>query len=368
MSGLQSISDAETARRWPAAQDDRPSGSEFDISEATIDGRKAHLIEQRLIEWAFGRLLHFSADHIQQRPRVLLAAPLSGVQPTFLYDMILGMSPDHDVYCLTWRDAAEVPIELGSFGLEDNITYLVEALRYLGGGTHVIGLCQSAFPTAAATAILAEDPARPATLTLIGGKLDTRINPTRIDRLARSLPLEWFENYVITTVPAFRQGHGRRVYPGSIEMMMLSTYLLRNCASGGEILAKIVHDDGVDPAGHSFIKSFFSTVDVPAEFFLDTIAHVFHRSDLSDGQLMWRATKVLPEVITETALLTIEGEEDDISGRGQTQVAHDLCPGIAAHRRGHFLCPHAGHLGLYYGTSWRQEVLPRIRQFIGQTG
>ncbi|PZW36915.1 poly(3-hydroxybutyrate) depolymerase [Humitalea rosea] len=329
-----------------------------------IDGKVVSLRERSVVEKSFGELLHFESDLAGHRPPILLVAPLSGMRAEILYDMILGLLPRHDVHCLAWKDAADVPLSDGAFGLEDNITYVVEMIRYLGAGAHVIGLCQSALPALAAAAILAEDPGRPATLTLLGGKLDTRINPTRLDRLTRSLPPAWFETCSISTVPASRRGHNRRVYPGSTELMMLSTYLFRHCASGGELLAKFFHDDGSDAAGHPFAKLFFSIDDVPAEFFLDTVAQLFHRAALAEGQLAWQGTIVDPERVTETALLTIEGEADDISGPGQTHVAHDLCVGIPAERRGHFLCPHTGHLGLFFGSRWRQQVLPHISRFI----
>ena len=333
-----------------------------------IDGVVVSVQELSVIERPFGRLLHFQVDLTEQRPPIFLVAPLSGMRAEILYDMILGLLPRHDVYCLAWRDAADVPLGDGPFGLEDNITYVVEMIRYLGGGAHVIGLCQSALPALAATAILAEEPARPATLTLLGGKLDTRIRPTRVDLLTRALPFAWLKYCAIDTVPAFRRGHGRRVYPGSTERMMLSTYLLRHCVSGGELLAKILHDDGSDAAGHPFSKLFFSIDDVPAEFFLDTIAQVFHDAALAEGRLSWRGAPVAPGQITATALLTVEGDEDDISGLGQTHVAHDLCAGIPAGRRGRLLCEHAGHVGLFFGSRWQREVLPYVSDFIRENG
>ncbi len=332
-----------------------------------IEGRRVSLRERGVVDKSFGQLLHFEADLTAERPPLLLVAPLSGMKAEILYDMILGLLPRHDVYCLAWKDAADVPLADGPFGLEDNISYVTEMIRYLGAGTHVIGLCQSALPALAAAAILAEDPARPATLTLLAGKLDTRINPAGVDLLSRSLPLAWFETCSITTVPASRRGHGRRVYPGSTELMMLSTYLFRHCASGGELLARFFHDDGSDSAGHPFPRLFFSIEDVPAEFFLDTVAQVFQRAALARGRLAWQGTMVDPGRITRTALLTIEGTADDISGPGQTHVAHDLCAGIPAERRGRLTCPQAGHLGLFFGTRWRQDVLPHINRFIRET-
>jgi len=346
-----------------AARDDLLPGPSVGIDRATIDGTVG-VRERSVVEKPFGRLLHFEIDPARPRPTALLVAPLSGVRTGILYDMIVGLLPCHDVYCFAWRDAGDVLAADGPFLLEDNIGYVVEMIRHLGAGTHVIGLCQSALPALAAAAILAEEPERPATLTLMGGKLDTRISPTRVDMLARCLPTEWFEDFVISTVPAGRKGRGRRVYPGSAESIMLAAYLTRHCASGGELFAKLLHDDGSDPSGHPFHRLFFSIDDVPAEFFLDTVAQVFHRSALAEGRLAWRDTVVAPDRIAGTALLTVEGQEDDISGAGQTRIAHDLCTVIPAGRRDHLLCSRTGHLGLFFGAGWRRDILPRVSRFI----
>lgn len=334
------------------------------LDHMLIEGRRVSLRERGILDKPFCQLLHFEADLAGARPPLLLVAPLSGMRAEILYDMILGLLPRHDVHCLVWKDAAEVPLAEGPFGLEDNIAHVVEAIRHLGAGTHVIGLCQSALPALAGAAILAGDPARPATLTLLAGKLDTRINPTKVDLLSRNLPLAWFQTFSITTVPPFRRGHGRRVYPASTALMMLSTYLLRHCASGGELLARFLHDDGSDAARHPFPRLFLSLDDVPAEFYLDTISQVFQRAALPRGRLAWQGGTVDPRRITRTALLTIEGTADDISGPGQTHVAHDLCAGIPAGRRGRLTCPHVGHIGLFFGSRWRQDVLPHIDRFI----
>lgn len=343
---------------------DLSPGPEIGLDHAEIDGRCIAVRELIVVEKPFGRLLRFAIDLPRSGSPILIVAPLSGMRAGILYDMTLGLLPGHDIYCLAWRDAADVPAKDGPFGLEDNITYVVETIRHLGGRTHVVGLCQSALPALAATAILATEPVQPATLTLLGGKLATNISPTRVDLLMRSLPLVWFENYVVATVPAFRRGHGRHVYPGCTESMMLSTYLLRHCANGGELFAKLLHDDGSDASGHPFSRIFFEIDDVPAEFFLDTVAQVFHRTALADGQLTWQGAKVAPERIKETALLTIEGEMDDISGLGQTRLAHDLCSGIPAERREHLLCARTGHIGLFFGSRWRQEILPHVIHFM----
>lgn len=320
--------------------------------------------EELVVDRPFGRLLHFGAEGKPEGPRVLIVSPLSGMQSGLLHDMIAGLFLGHDVYCLTWKDAADVPADKGPFGLEDNIGYVIDALNDIGGRVHLIGLCQSALPALAATALVAGDPVRPLSLTLMGGKLDTRINPTRTDTLTRRWPLEWYQKFAVTTVPDFKAGRGRRVYPASTEFMMLWAYFFRNFWSGGELFAKVLRDDGLDPIHYPLVDAFFSVGAVPAEFYVDTIDQVFHHSALAEGQLTWRGSKVALENIMDTALLTIEGEYDDISGIGQTEVAHRLCPKIPAGQRAHFMCRGAGHLGLFYGGMWRTQVLPRLASFI----
>lgn len=331
---------------------------------SSCDGAPLRIREKIVADRPFGRLLHFASKSNQPRPHVLIVSPLSGMRSGMLHDMIVGICPDHEVYCLTWKDAGDVRVDEGPFGLEDNIGYVIDALNSMEGRVHVVGLCQSALPALAATALVADDPVRPLTLTLIGGKLDTRINPTRMDTLTRRWPIEWYQKFVVSTVPDFRTGRGRRVYSAGTEVMMLWAYFLRNFWSGGELLGKILHDDGADPIHHPFINSFFSVGDVPAEFYIDTVAQVFHDSALACGRLTWRGTKVAPEKIADTALLTIEGELDDISGVGQTRIAHEFCSGIPTGRQTSFLCPGVGHIGLFYGEVWRREVLPRFAKFI----
>lgn len=370
--------------RWqgiPVSQQDKGDGitaSLLEIGSAekkTIgldglsrDGRLLRMQEELVVDRPFGQLLHYGLESSQPRPRVLLVSPLSGMRSGMLHDMIVGTILGHDVYCLTWKDAADVAVGEGPFGLEDNIGYVIDALNSIADRLHLVGLCQSALPALAATALVAGDAVRPLSLTLIGGKLDTRVNPTRMDTLTRRWPLEWYRNFVVTTVPDTRIGRGRRVYSANTELMILWAYFARNFWSGGELFGKVLRDDGADPIHHPFVNSFFSVGDVPAEFYLDTVAQVFHESALATGHLAWRGTKIAPENIFDTALFTIEGAWDDISGIGQTRVAHDLCTGISTERRANFLCPTVGHLGLFYGSVWRREVLPRFAEFVRRHG
>ncbi len=352
------------------ASESAPLRPEIDLKPVEIDGVRVPIRERTLTAKPFGNLIHFERDGCIGKPRALIVAPLAGMRSVILYDMIMAMLPDHDVHLQCWLDAADVPLKYGPFNLDDNIAYVIGALHYLGSGVHLIGLCQSALSTLATAAILASDGdrAQPATLTLMGGKLDTRIHPTRIDRLALGWPMDWFERYLMTIAPASRAGRGRHIYPAGVEWMMLSLHLFRHFTSGGDLLGKMLHDDGADPMGHPFPRLFFSLMNVPAEFFLDTMVRVFREPALPRSQLVWRGTPVAPAAINGTALLTIEGENDDISGLGQTHVAHDLCTGIPAERQAHFQCPKVGHFGLFHGEAWRNLVLPRIRSFILAAG
>ena len=345
--------------------DEGGAASGLALTSLPLGGRTLAVAERLLLATPFFRLIRFARAGARGLPPVLVVAPLSGMRPLLLYDMVRGLLPGHDVQVLVWPDAAEVPAAAGPFGLDDNIEAVAAALRHLGGGVHAVGLCQSALPLLAATALLAaEGGPAPATLTLIGGKLDTRIAPTRLDRLARLWPPAWFQRMLIADVPPGRPGHGRRVYPAGFEWLLLSSYMLRHFMSGGEIGRKMLDDDGADPAGHPFAHLFLAPFSLDETFFLDTIGRVLRRPELAEGALFCRGRRVAPEAITATALLTIEGGRDDIAAAGQTRIAHDLCPGLPAARRGHLLCPESGHFGLFHGALWRTQVLPRVAEFI----
>lgn len=332
----------------------------------TIGGH-AHAVRQRVVQATpFFTLLHFEHDGLPASPRILVVEPLSGIRAPMLFDMLTDLLASCDVYVLIWTDPASVEVTAGTFGLGDNIDAVVYALQYLGPGTHLIGLCQSAMPALAATAILcAGAPAsRPATLTLLGSKLDTRINPTRLDALTRNFTLGWFARNTITLVPPFRLGAGRAVYSAGLQSVLLLTYIARHTLTGGEIFRKIVHDDGDDTAAHPFLGLLFSPVAIPAEFFLDAVFTTFHDSTLAEGRLRWRGLKVNLGAITDVPLLTIEAGEDDIAAPGQTYIAHRLCAALPPALRAHHLEPGIGHFGLFHGAVWRQSLLPRLLGFL----
>jgi poly(3-hydroxybutyrate) depolymerase len=331
-----------------------------------IDGRRVAVSERVAARRPFCRLVHFSRDGARADPRLLAVAPLSGQGSIIMRDLLAGLLPEHDLYLIDWLDARDVPIAAGRFGLEDCVADVVEILRGFGGEIHLLGLCQSAVSALAAAAILAAagDRAEPRSLILISGGIDPRINPTRIDRLAASRSREWFERHAIQTVAAPDRGEGRRVYPGSAQRRALLAYFLRHLSTGGELLQKVLDDDGTDPRRFPFVELFFRVIDLSAEFFLDTVRLVFQEFALPRGELLWRGSPVELAAIRRAALMTVEGEFDDVSGLGQTRIAHDLCPGIAAGRRSHYLQPGVGHFGTFYGRAWRAEILPRISRFI----
>lgn len=256
----------------------------FGLEVTTIRGRPIAVRERCVLEKPFCRLLHFRRESRRTDPAVLVAAPLSGHFATLLRDMIAALMPDHDLYLMDWVDAREVPVGEGDFGMEDEIAYIMECIGRLGSGVHLVGMCQSAMPALAATALLAAngEPV-PRTLTLFGGMLDTRISPTRIDRLAASRSPSWFARYTIATVSRAYLGEGRKVYPASAQQAALVAYLMRHVASGGELFHKLLRDDGEDAIHHPFFRLYFSVMDLPTRFFWTRSVSSFTRGRCRKG-------------------------------------------------------------------------------------
>lgn len=295
-------------------------------------------------------------------PPVLLATPLSGHRPLLLRDMALGLSAETSVHLIAWADPAMVPTALGPFGLDENIAYLVEFLRRLGPHAHVIALSQSPLPTLAAASLLAEGGAGPASLTLISGFLDMRINPTRVGLLLSGLPEGWLRSLMLR-VPPGRPGQGRLIYPAAVQAQGLLMYLGRHLASMDELWFKLFAARTA-ASGPSFLDAYFTLADLPAEVVLDMLRMAFHRHALAEGRLGWRGRPIRPETIARAGLMTIEGDRDDISGLGQTRVAHALCRNIPHSLRDHHIEPGAGHFGVFHGQAWRTHILPRVLAFI----
>jgi len=318
----------------------------------------------------FYRLVHFEKDARAAGPPVLVVAPLSGHFAALLRDLVAALLAEHDVRLVDWSDARDVPLAAGPFGIEENIAAIIDCaadgIARCGGELHLFGLCQSAMPALAATALLAagHGAAAPTSLVLMNGMIDTRLRPTRIDRLAARRSPEWFRRYALAHVSQPHVGAGRTVYPATMQHAALVAYLMRHLATGGELLGKLLEDDGLDAAAHPFFALYLSVMDLPAEFFLESVRLVFQEYALPRGRLAWRGAVVDPCALSATALMTVEGEYDDVSGPGQTRVAHTLCRNVPRERRAHYVQAGAGHFGTFHGLRWRREILPRIGAFI----
>jgi len=349
-----------------AARDYRRA--DFDIASVTIEGVEVAVEERVVAALPFCSLRHFARATVRDDPKLLVVAPLSGHFSALLNEALKGLLEAHDVYISDWHDAREVPLAAGPFDLESYIAYLIGFMRLLGPGLHVVAFSQATVPALAAAGLLAEagDTATPATLTLVAGPIDARINATPAQRLAERQPRAIYEATMVAKVPRPYRGAGRRVLPGFVQLAgYISHNLERHVDAHWDFFGRLVDGDDAGADAHRrFYDRFFSVLDLSAEFFLDTLESVFQAHRLARGTMRWRERAVDLHALERTALLTIEGELDDVSPPGQTRAAHALCPGLAAARRSHHLEPGAGHLALFYGHHWRNAVLPRIARFI----
>ena len=322
-------------------------------------------------ERPFCKLVHFDRVYNEQdasRPTILLVAPLSGHYATLLRGTVEALLPDHDVYVTDWADARMVPLSMGRFDLDDYIEYIIAMLSYLGGKTHVIAVCQPTVPVLAAVALMEANkhPFVPASMTLIGGPIDTRINPTTVNELAQSKGLDWFRRHVIFDVPSSYPGAMRAVYPGFLQRgSFMAMNLERHIGSHADMLTHLVRGDEESARRHRlFYDEYMAVMDIPAEFYLQTVDTVFIRQDLPRGEMTHGSQFIAPERIRAVSLLTIEGGRDDITGLGQTAAAHRLCSGIPDARKIHYTQPDVGHYGLFSGSLFRAKIAPLIAQFI----
>jgi poly(3-hydroxybutyrate) depolymerase len=349
---------------------------EFNIHSVRKDGHDIPVVEQTVLEKPFCRLLRFKryADDsalvgkMKDEPVVLICAPLSGHHATLLRDTVRQMLEDHKVYITDWLDARMVPFEDGAFHLDDYIAYIQEFIRFIGARkVHVISVCQPTVPVLAAISLMAsrgEDT--PRTMTMMGGPIDARRSPTSVNSLATQRSYEWFENNVIYTVPSNYPGSGRRVYPGFLQHSgFVAMNPERHISSHYDFYRHLLRGDDEDAEAHRrFYDEYNAVLDMAAEYYLETIRIVFQEFRLAEGTWVVEGEPVRPQDIRDTALLTIEGELDDISGSGQTRAAHDLCTGIPPAHQQHFTAEGSGHYGIFSGRRWRTLVYPRIREFI----
>ena len=348
---------------------DKPA---FGIDSVPVAGRPAEVSEHPETSTPFATLLHFRKPSVTGQPRVLVVGPMSGHFTTLIRPAIRTLLSDHDVYVLDWHNARDVPVEDGRFGLDEYIEHVMDALRHLGPGCHVVAVCQPAVPVLAAVALLAaaDDESQPSSLTLMAGPVDTRVNPNRINTMAAAKPLSSFERRVIDTVPARYAGAGRRVYPGVVQLTaFMSMNPKRHLSAHARLYRDLVAGETARAAStRAFYDEYGAVMDVPAEFYLETVGRIFQDNDLATGTFTWRGTPVDPGAISGTDLLTVEGANDDICSPGQTEAAHHLCTGIPADRKHHHLQPGVGHYGVFSGSRWDTEVYPVVRDFIAGAG
>ncbi|MCB9988974.1 MAG: polyhydroxyalkanoate depolymerase [Rhodospirillales bacterium] len=343
----------------------------FDLPSTTIDGKKVAIVEEDVLKKPFCNLLHFKRKTKRKDPKVLVVAPMSGHYATLLRGTVEALLPHHDVYITDWLDTRQVPLREGRFNLDDYIAYLIEFLEFLGPPTHVIAVCQPAVPVFAAAAVMEAQNMQnaPRTMTLMGGPIDPRVSKTQVTELAEQRPLSWFENTVVTEVPFYYPGAYRNVYPGFIQLGgFMSMNLDRHVGSHMQFYHHLVNGDGESAESHrKFYNEYLSVMDISADFYLQTVETVFQKHALPKGEMYWRdpatgrRVNVDPKKITKTAMLTIEGELDDISAHGQTTAAHDLTKNLSANRQYHHFQMHVGHYGIFNGSRWRTQIMPRIR-------
>ena len=348
----------------------------FGITETYVKGNPCTVIEETVTQKAFCTFKHFrkEGNAAAGQPRVLIVAPLSGHHSTLLRDTVRAMLPEHDVYLTDWTDARIVPMSSGSFHLDDYIAYVIEFIQHLGPDVHVISVCQPTVPVLVAISLMAAagDPKSPRTMTMMGGPIDSRRNPTQVNNLATTKPIEWFEHNVIYRVPASHPGFMRRVYPGFLQHAgFVAMNPDRHFNSHLEYYDHLVQGTGKSVDEHrKFYDEYNAVLDMDADYYLDTIRLVFQQHALPNGNWvtgkLLGARRVEPAAIKKTALFTIEGELDDISGSGQTQAAHDLCSNIPKPKKQHYTAPQCGHYGIFAGRRWRDMIQPKIAEFIAK--
>jgi poly(3-hydroxybutyrate) depolymerase len=341
----------------------------FGLNSVEVEGKTYPLREEVVLKKPFGDLRHFRRGGLpKDAPKVLIVAPMSGHYATLLRGTVERMAENQEVWITDWADAKLVPVAAGHFDLDDYIDYLIEFLEFVGPGTHMIAVCQPSVPAFAATAVMGAEkhPCRPATLTMMGGPIDTRASPTTVNNVANERPLAWFQNNVIATVPLTYPGAGRKVYPGFLQLAgFLSMNLETHLMSHFEMFKHLTVGDQESAAGtKAFYDEYLSVCDMTAEFYLQTIEQVFQEHSLPKGEFVHRGKAIDPTAIVDTALLAIEGERDDISGIGQTKAALGLAPKLPEAQKRYYLAKDCGHYGIFNGSKWRTRIAPVVEEWI----
>jgi poly(3-hydroxybutyrate) depolymerase len=340
----------------------------YGIDRVQVGNRELDVTEEVAYATPFGSLLHFKKDDAPEQPRLLLVAPMSGHFATLLRGTVKTLLQDHDVYITDWHNPRDIPPQEGRFGLDDYTQHLIDFLGQLGPRPHMVAICQPSVSALAAAAIMCEDnhPSRPATLTLMAGPIDTRIQPTKVNELAKTKPLKWFEDNLINYVPVQCKGAFRKVYPGFVQLTAFVSMNLERHIKQHLDLANHLIKGETEKATQikTFYDEYFAVMDLPAEFYIETVRDVFQEHLLPLGRMTFRGRPVNPAAIKRLGLMTVEGEKDDICSVGQTLAAQELCTGVRAYRRVHHMQAGVGHYGVFSGKKWNDQIYPMVRDFI----
>lgn len=341
----------------------------FDCHTAEVDGKQVLVEERILVDTPFCQLLHFSKPLANlQQPKLLLMAPLSGHHATLLKDTVKSLLSKHDVYITDWKDARDIPVSAGSFDMDDYVTTVMSFMEALGPKTHILAVCQPSVQALLVTALLADTELAPPSVTIMAGPIDTRISPTSVNRFAEKYPLEQFKQRVIYPVPFGYAGEGRKVYPGFLQLVSFMSMNMRaHIKRTVGFIDDLAHgkDDQANDY-REFYDEYLAVMDMPAEFYLECIDKIFMKHELARGVLTYKGEIVDLAAIKHSALFTIEGEKDDITGLGQTEAAHGLCSSLTAKKRKHYVQEGAGHYGVFNGFRFRKGILPKVEAFIAK--
>ncbi len=343
----------------------------YGINSVVVGNREVAVTEEVADATPFGTLLHFKKDTVSAQPRVLLVAPLSGHFATLLRATVRTMLPEHDVFITDWHNARDVSLEDGRFGFDDYIGHLIRFLEAIGPGAHIMAVCQPCVAVLVAASVMAQadNPAQPRSMTLMAGPIDTRVNPTKVNELAKSKPIDWFERNLIARVPYRYGGGGRHVYPGFVQLAaFMSMNIERHLKAHRELYQNLANGEDIKAAQtKAFYDEYFAVLDLTAEFYLETVRLVFQDHALPLGALTYQNHKVEPSAIRRTALFTVEGEKDDICAVGQTLAAHDLCSSLRPYRKRHHMQAGVGHYGVFSGKAWQNQIYPMVKNVILQS-
>jgi poly(3-hydroxybutyrate) depolymerase len=340
----------------------------FGIDSVTVGNREVEVREEAAATTPFATLLHFKKDVATIQPRVLLVAPLSGHFSTLLRATVRTMLPDHDVFITDWHNARDIPLTAGRFGMDEYTDHLIKFLETMGSGSHILAVCQPCVAVLAAVSVMAQagNPAQPRSMTLMAGPIDTRVNPTKVNELARKRTIEWFERSLTASVPLRYPGAFRRVYPGFLQLVaFMSMNIERHVKAHKELYDNLAAGE-VEKAAvtKAFYDEYFAVLDLTAEFYLETVKTIFQDYALPLGKLEWHGERVDPSAIRKTMLLTVEGERDDICAVGQTVAAHDLCSKLRPYLKRHHMQPGVGHYGVFSGKRWETQIYPLLKNVI----